>query len=145
MHSKGERKGTHHHTKGEEESSTAQGSWGTAATLPRRSGFCINSRSGIAQHETYYWLSRRSWEGLPTEHAGSDGVSARRREDRKLRAWHHHVKRMVATELATALHHSAQRSHSRVLEELEEEEVYETDDALRGLKTPLPEERPGIL
>ena len=38
-------------------------------------------------------------------------------------------------ELATALHHSAQRPGKKVVEEPEEEEVHVTHDALRGLKT----------
>ena len=35
--------------------------------------------------------------------------SARRRRERRLRAWHRHIRRTVAMELAVALHHSAQR------------------------------------
>ena len=40
---------------------------------------------------------------------GRAGRAAWRRRKRWLRAWHRHVKLTVATQLATALHHSAQR------------------------------------
>ena len=39
---------------------------------------------------------------------GGRAGDARRRRDRRLWAWHRHVKLTVAMELATALHHSAQ-------------------------------------
>ena len=45
--------------------------------------------------------------------AGGVG-SARRRRDRHLRAWHHHVKLTVAIELATAVHHSSGLVRSKV-------------------------------
>ena len=48
-------------------------------------------------------------------------------------------------ELATALHHSAQRPKSRVVEEPSEEEVREMYEALRRLKAPLPWMRPAPL
>ena len=70
--------------------------------------------------------------------AASDvATSARRRRDR-------HVRTTVAMELATALHHSAQRPKSRVVEGPSEGEVRETYDALRRLKAPLPGLRLGL-
>ena len=48
----------------------------------------------------------------------------------------------MAMELATALHHSAQRPKSRVVEEPSEGEVRETYNAPRRLKAPLPGMRP---
>ena len=45
-------------------------------------------------------------------------------------------------EVATALHHSAQRPKSRVVEEPSEGEVRETYNAPRRLKAPLPGMRP---
>ena len=44
--------------------------------------------------------------------------SARRRRDRQFLARHCHVQRVVVMELATALHHSAQKPKERVVEEL---------------------------
>ena len=45
----------------------------------------------------------------PSCRAMSDSAgAAKRRRDRRLRAWHRHVRMTVAMELATALHHSAQ-------------------------------------
>ena len=58
------------------------------------------------------------------------GAAVRRRE-RLLRAWHRHERLTVAMELATALHHSAQRPGKKVVEEPEEEEVHVPHDALR--------------
>ena len=69
---------------------------------------------------------------------------ARRRRDRQLRAFHRHEQLTVAMELATALHQSAQRAKSRVVEGPSEGEVRETYDALRRLKAPLPGTRPGL-
>ena len=67
--------------------------------------------------------------------AGHDrATSARRRRDRQLRAWHRHVRTTVAMELATALHRSAQRPKSKVVEGPSEGEVRETYDALRRQK-----------
>ena len=57
--------------------------------------------------------------------------AAKPRRDRQLRAFHRHEQ---LTELATALHHSAQRPKSRVVEEPSEGEVRETYEALRRLK-----------
>ena len=41
--------------------------------------------------------------------------AARRRRERRLRAWHRHVQTAAATEQATALHHCAQRPRTRVV------------------------------
>ena len=60
------------------------------------------------------------------ERAGRDGGSARHRRDRQFRAWHRHVRTTVPMELATAIHHSAQR-----VEGPREEKVHGTDTALR--------------
>ena len=60
--------------------------------------------------------------------SAGDGAAWRRR-DRQLRAWHRHVRTAVAMELATALHQSAQRPKSRVVEGPSEGEVRETYDA----------------
>ena len=65
--------------------------------------------------------------------------AAKRRRDRRLRAWHHHVRTTVAIELAAALHHSAQR-----VEESREGEVHANHDGLRAQKRPLPGTRPGL-
>ena len=67
-----------------------------------------------------------------------------RRRERQLRAWHRHVKMMVAMELATALHHSAQRQVP-VVDEAGEGEVHEQYDAPRGPMPPLPGARPAPL
>ena len=76
--------------------------------------------------------------------AGHDGAtSERRRRDRQLRAWHLHVRTTVAMELATALHHSAQRPKSRVVEGPSEEEVHEKYAALRRQKRHPPGTRSG--
>ena len=66
--------------------------------------------------------------------------SAMRRRERQLRAWHRHVRMTVAMELATALHHSAQR-----VEAPSEGVEGETNDAPRRPKPPLPGKRPGVL
>ena len=41
--------------------------------------------------------------------------AARRRRERRLRAWHRHVQTAAAAELATTLHHCAQRPRTRVV------------------------------
>ena len=66
--------------------------------------------------------------------------AAWRRRERQLRAWHRHERMTVAMELATALHHSAQR-----VEAPREGVEGETNDALRRPKPPLPGKRPGVL
>ena len=66
--------------------------------------------------------------------------AAKSRRCRRLRAWHRHVRTTVAMELATALHHSAQR-----VEVPTEGEVHEKHDGLRAQKPPLPGTRPGVL
>ena len=66
--------------------------------------------------------------------AGSS--KARRRRDRWLQVWHRQGKLTVAMKLATALQHSAQPRP--VVEEPRGEEVHETHDAPRRLKTPRP-------
>ena len=50
-----------------------------------------------------------------------------------------HERLTVAMELATALHHSAQRPGKKVVEEPEEEEVHVPHNTPRGLKTPPPQ------
>ena len=69
------------------------------------------------------------------------GATVRRRE-RLLRAWHRHEQLLVAMELATALHHSAQRPKT-VVEEPREVEEHETNDTLQRQKEPPPGARPG--
>ena len=65
--------------------------------------------------------------------AAREGASsARRRQDRQLRAWHRHVRTTVAMELATALHHSAQGPKKRVVEEPREEELPVKHNATSG-------------
>ena len=66
--------------------------------------------------------------------------AAWRRRERQLRAWHRHERMTVAMELATALHHSAQR-----VEAPREGVEGETNDALRRPKPPLPGKRPAPL
>ena len=73
---------------------------------------------------------------LHGEHAAG---AAKRRRDRRLRAWHRHVRTTVAMELATALHHSAQRVEVP-REGVEGEQHY----APRRPKPPLPGKRPGL-
>ena len=65
--------------------------------------------------------------------ADLEGGAARRRRQRQLRAFHFHVQMAVKLELATALHHSAQR-----VEGPKEVEVHEKHDGLRAEKRPLP-------
>ena len=65
---------------------------------------------------------------------GDEATSASRHRDRQLRVWHRHVRATVAMELATALHHSAQRPKSTVVERPSEGEVHDTYDALRKQK-----------
>ena len=66
--------------------------------------------------------------------------AAKRRRDRRLRAWHRHVRTTVAMELATALHHSTQR-----VEAPREGVEHEKHVGLRAQKPPLPGTRPGVL
>ena len=66
--------------------------------------------------------------------------AAWRRRERQLRAWHRHERMTVAMELATALHHSAQR-----VEAPREGVEGETNDAPRRPKPPLPGKRPAPL
>ena len=73
---------------------------------------------------------------LHGEHAAG---AAKRRRDRRLRAWHRHVRTTVAMELATALHHSAQRVEVP-REGVEGVQLY----APRRPKPPLPGKRPGL-
>ena len=65
--------------------------------------------------------------------------------ERQLRAWHRHVRTTVAMELVTALHHSAQRPKSRVVEWPSEEEVHEKYAAPRRRTRPPPGTRPRVL
>ena len=74
----------------------------------------------------------------------SERVGAAKRRRDRLRAWHRHEQLTAAIELATALHHSAQRPKT-VVEEPREEVVKVTHDAPRAQKTPPPGVRPGIL
>ena len=78
--------------------------------------------------------------------AGDEGGSgaARRRRERRLRAWHRHVRTTVAMELATALHHSAQRPRP-VVEEPREQAGHETYCGLRALMPLPPGTRPAPL
>ena len=62
--------------------------------------------------------------------------AAKRRRDRRLRAWHRHVKMTVAVEVATALHHSAQPA-GPVVGGPREEAGHKTHFGLRAA-TPLP-------
>ena len=62
-----------------------------------------------------------------------------RRRERQLRAWHRHVRTTVAMELATALHHSAQR----VVAPREGVE-HEKNVGPQAQKPPLPGKRPGL-
>ena len=66
--------------------------------------------------------------------------ATKRRRGRRLRAWHRHVRTTVAMELATALHHSAQR-----VEAPREGVEHEKHVGLRAQKPPLPGTRPGVL
>ena len=77
-----------------------------------------------------------------------DGVSgaARRRKERRLRAWLRHERQSVAAAVAEALHHSA-GPREKVVERLvrQEGEVNEQYSALRRPTTPLPGTRPAPL
>ena len=66
--------------------------------------------------------------------------AAKRRRVRLLRAWHRHVHTTVAMELATALHHSAQR-----VEVPREGEIHEKHVVPRAQKRPLPGTRPQLI
>ena len=66
--------------------------------------------------------------------------SARRRRERRLRAFHRHVAMSVRLALASALHHSAQR-----VEVPSEVEEPETHVGLRAQKTPPPGTQPAAL
>ena len=66
--------------------------------------------------------------------------SARRRRERRLRAFHRHEAMSVRLALASALHHSAQR-----VEVPREEVVQVAHEALRGQKTPPPGTQPATL
>ena len=82
--------------------------------------------------------------------AGRDcGTSARRRRERRLRSAWRHEQLSVAMALAAATHNSAQPNAALRGQKMgngaSEEEVHETNDALRGLKRPHPGERPGNL
>ena len=68
--------------------------------------------------------------------------AAKRRWDRQLQAFHRHEQLTVRMELATALHHSAQRPKSRVVEGPSEGEVNETHKAPQRQNTPHPGTRP---
>ena len=72
-------------------------------------------------------------------HGERAGAAARRR-GRPLRAWHRHVRTTVAMELATALHHSAQR-----VEVPRKGEVREQHYGLRAQERRLPGTRPAPL
>ena len=77
-----------------------------------------------------------------------DGASgaARRRRERRLRAWLRHERQSVAAAVAEALHHSA-GPREKVVERRgrQEGEVHETHNALRSQTTPLPGKRPAPL
>ena len=75
--------------------------------------------------------------------AGLAGSSAaKRRRERQLRAWHRHVRTTVAMELATALHQSAQRPKSRVVEG-PSEVVHEKHDGPTGTEATSPGDAAG--
>ena len=78
--------------------------------------------------------------------------SARRRRERRLRAWWRHEQASVSAAVVSALHHScdvgpvlyeALRRHKKTTEG--EVEEHATRAGLRAQKTPPPGERPGIL
>ena len=70
--------------------------------------------------------------------------AAKRRRDRQLRAFHRHEQLTVRMELATALHHSALRPRSRVVEGPSEGVELEKYVGPRAQKRPLPGMRPGL-
>ena len=78
------------------------------------------------------------------DHAGTG--AARRRRERRLRAWLRHERQSVAAAVAEALHHSA-GLREKVVERRgrQEGEVHETHNALRSQTTPLPGKRPAPL
>ena len=78
------------------------------------------------------------------DHAGTG--AARRRRERRLRAWLRHERQSVAAAVAEALHHSA-GPREKVVERRgrQEGEVHETHNALRSQTTPLPGKRPAPL
>ena len=78
--------------------------------------------------------------------------SARRRRERRLRAWWRHEQASVSAAVVSALHHScdvgpvlyeALRGHKKTTEGEVEEQAAHT--GLRAQKTPPPGERPGLL
>ena len=70
--------------------------------------------------------------------------AAKRRKELQLRAFHRHEQLTVRMELATALHHSALRPKSRVVEGPSEGAVHEKHVGPRAQKRPLPGMRPGL-
>ena len=80
----------------------------------------------------------------------SSGAALRRRE-RRTRAWQRHVRSAMQLALAEELHHSANKVEQYVARRgqrpraTREEEVHETHDAPRGLRTPLTGMRPAPL
>ena len=85
-------------------------------------------------------MFRNSADGLCADRAHGSSGSAKRRRERQLRAFHRHEAMSVKLELATALHHSAQR-----VEVPREVEEYATFVGPRAQKTPPPGMRPDRL
>ena len=91
-------------------------------------------------------------DGFCADRAHGSSGSAKRRRDRRLHSWWRHEAQSVRAAVATVLHHSCdvgRESHyvprHQKMATAREEVVNEPHDALRGLTTPPPRERPGIL
>ena len=101
----------------------------------------ITSRPHHHHHQAFHSRRSVSLNFCANPAVGmSELGSARRRRERQLRAWHRHEQNTVAMELATALHHSAQRVEAS-REGVEGEKYCAPPRA----KPPLPGKRPAPL
>ena len=85
-------------------------------------------------------------DGFCAERAHGSSGSAKRRRERRLRAWLRHERQLIALHLAEALHHSAGSSMTKVVERREGEGVEgERYGALRRQMPPPPGTRPAAM
>ena len=85
-------------------------------------------------------------DGFCVERAHGPSGSAKRRRERRLRAWLRHERQSIALHLAEALHHSAGSSMTKVVERREGEGVEgERYGASRRQMPPLPGTRPAAM
>ena len=91
-------------------------------------------------------------DGFCADRAHGSSGSAKRRRERRLRSWWRHEAQSVRAAVATVLHHSCDVGRElynvprhQKMATAREEVVNEPYDALRGLTTPPPGERPALL